>query len=157
MRVVSLAIVLFCFWLALSGHYTAMLVSIGVGCAIGVAGFARRMGIADEEGHPIHLAPYAPAYWFWLATEIVKSAWQVTRIILDPALPISPTLTRVKAGQKTPLGVNIYANSITLTPGTISVEVDRHEIVVHALVADGADGVEAGDMDRRVTRFEGRA
>jgi multicomponent Na+:H+ antiporter subunit E len=48
-----------------------------------------------------------------------------------------------------------YANSITLTPGTISVDVKRDEILVHALTRDGAEGLLAGEMDRRVTRFEG--
>jgi len=85
----------------------------------------------------------------------VKSAWDVTRIILNPRLPVSPTLVRVKTSQKTTVGVVTYANSITLTPGTISVDVGRGEILVHALTREGAAGLQSGEMDRRVTRFEG--
>jgi multicomponent Na+:H+ antiporter subunit E len=61
----------------------------------------------------------------------------------------------VRASQKSRVGVNIYANSITLTPGTISVDVHGNDIFVHAIAADGAAEVEAGRMDRRVSRMEG--
>ena len=73
-------------------------------------------------------------------------------------MPISPQLLRVKTTQKTGVGVATYANSITLTPGTITVEVNRRdsELLVHALTKAGADGLAAGEMDRRVTVMEGK-
>ena len=154
MRLVSLGVILFCFWLLLSGHYTGLLIALGVASSAAVAALAWRMRIIDVEGHPIHLIGGAFLYWPWLALEIIKSALRVARIIVDPALPIAPTLVRVKASQKTPLGVNIYANSITLTPGTISVDVKGHDIVVHAIERAGADSLEEGEMDRKVTAFE---
>lgn len=156
MRYISLAVTLFAFWLLLSGHYTAMLLVIGLLCCLGITLLALRMDIVDAEGHPIGMLWRAGSYWAWLVSEIIRSAWQVSKIILSPVMPVSPTLTRVKASQKSRVGVATYANSITLTPGTISVEVDGNDIVVHALVAEGADGVESGEMDRKVTRFEGR-
>lgn len=152
---ISSVFALFAFWLLLSGHFTPFLLSAGLGCALAVMAFGRRMAVIDREGHPVHLSWRALTYWPWLVTEIVKSAWDVSRIIVDPALPISPTLIRVKASQKSPEGVVTYANSITLTPGTISVEVSPSEILVHALTRDGAEGLAGGAMDRRVTRFEG--
>lgn len=155
MRLVSLGIVLFCFWLLLSGHYTGLLISIGLISSAGIAALAWRMDIGDAEGHPIHLIGRALTYWPWLVVEIVKSAWRVSMIIVNPALPISPTLVRVKASQKSALGVSIYANSITLTPGTISVDLTGNDIIVHAIEKAGADSLEEGDMDRRVTVFEG--
>lgn len=155
MRLVSLAVVLFCFWLLLSGHYTGLLIALGVASAVAVAALAWRMGVVDREGHPIHLVGRALVYWPWLIVEIVKSALRVSRLILDPALPISPTLVRVRASQKSALGVTLYANSITLTPGTISVDVSGNDIVVHAIEKAGADSLEEGGMDRRVTAFEG--
>ena len=93
-------------------------------------------------------------YWPWLAVEIAKSAWAVTKVVLSPSLPISPTMTVVTAGQKTGPGIATYANSITLTPGTITVGVDGNRLTVHALVKEGADDLEAGGMDARVTQFE---
>ncbi len=156
MRLVSTSLVLFVFWLLLSGYFTPFLVSVGLASAVAVVAFARRMEVVDREGHPVHLGPRAMlTYWPWLIKEIVKSAWDVSRIIVHPRLPISPALITVKSTQKTDLGRMVFANSITLTPGTISVRVGRGEILVHALTADTAEALCAGEMDRRVTRLEG--
>jgi multicomponent Na+:H+ antiporter subunit E len=155
MRLVGLMAVLFAFWLALSGHYTPVLVATGAGVAVGCALIARRVHAVDAEGHPLELLRGAVTYWPWLAWEIAKSAWTVTRIVLHPGLPISPTMTVVRASQRTSTGIATYANSITLTPGTITVAVAGNELTVHALTRAGADDLEAGGMDRRVTRFEG--
>lgn len=151
----SSAILLFVFWLLLSGYLEPFLIAAGAGSAIGVVLLARRMEVIDHEGHPIHLSWRVLGYWPWLMKEIAKSAWEVSRIIVNPRLPISPTLVRVKTSQQTTVGVVTYANSITLTPGTISVDVKRGEILVHALTREGAIGLLTGEMDRRVTRFEG--
>jgi multicomponent Na+:H+ antiporter subunit E len=151
----SSAILLFVFWLLLSGNFTAFLVTMGAVSAVAIALLGRRMDLIDHEGHPIHLSWRVLGYWPWLIKEIAKSACEVSRIIVNPRLPISPTLVRVKTSQKTVVGVVTYANSITLTPGTISVDVKRDEILVHALTREGAEGLLEGEMDRRVTRFEG--
>lgn len=155
MYAVSSAFVLYAFWLLLSGYFTAFLMTAGAASAIAVVALARRMEIVDHEGHPIHLGWRALTYWPWLIIEIVKSAWDVSKVILNPRLPVSPTLIRVKTSQKTEVGVVVYANSITLTPGTISVDVGHGEILVHALTREGAAGLQTGEMDKRVTVFEG--
>jgi len=113
-----------------------------------------RVKAIDNE-YPYHLLLRGFTYFPWLLIEIMKSGWDVSRIILNPKLPISPTMVRTKTTQQTSLGQVIYANSITLTPGTISLELGADEILVHALTINGAAGVLSGDMDRRVTRFEG--
>ena len=155
MRLVSTFLVLFAFWLLLSGFFTAFLMLAGVVSALAVVLFGRRMDIADHEGHPVHLAPRALlVYWPWLIKEIVKSALQVASIILRPSLPISPTMVRIRCSQKTDVGRTVLANSITLTPGTISVVVGRDEFLVHALTRAGASELATGEMDRRVTEFE---
>ncbi|HLF39374.1 MAG TPA: Na+/H+ antiporter subunit E [Burkholderiales bacterium] len=151
----SSAIILFVFWLLLSGYFTAFLVTMGALSAVAIALLGRRMDLIDHEGHPIYLSWRVLGYWPWLVKEIAKSAWEVSRIIVNPRLPISPTLVRAKTSQKTVVGVVTYANSITLTPGTISVDVKQGEILVHALTREGAKGLLTGEMDRRVTRFEG--
>lgn len=155
MQRASAIVVLFVFWLLLSGYFEPFLIAAGAGSAVAVVLLARRMELIDQEGHPIHLGWRLLGYWPWLMKEIVKSAWDVSRIILDPRLPISPRLISVHATQKTAVGLVTYANSITLTPGTISVEVAEGRILVHALTAAGAEGLAEGEMDRRVTRFEG--
>lgn len=156
-RAAALFAVLYGYWLLLSGHYTLWLLASGaITCAI-VAYWALKLGVSDNEGTPIHMIGRAVIYWPWLVVEIIKAALDVSWRILHPGLPISPDLRRFKATQKTPEGLTTYANSITLTPGTISVMVawEDHEIVVHGLSGDGLDGLATGDMDARVTRFEG--
>ncbi|HRD76037.1 MAG TPA: Na+/H+ antiporter subunit E [Hyphomicrobiaceae bacterium] len=155
MRIVSLFIALLLFWLALSGYFKPFLVGAGVASSLVCIWVARRMGAADGEGHPHHLFGRALTYFPWLVWEIVKSCWAVTKVILHPRLPISPTMTRVAASQRSSVGLVTYANSITLTPGTITTAVDGNILTVHALVRDGAIDLEGGGMDARVTRFEG--
>ncbi len=155
MRYVSLFIALLLFWLALSGQSKPFLVGGGIVSALACVFVAWRMGATDREAHPNHLFIPALTYFPWLIWEIFKSAWAVTRIVLDPKLPISPTLTKVAATQRSAVGLVTYANSITLTPGTMTIEIEDNILTVHALVRDGAVDVEGGGMDQRVTQFEG--
>lgn len=152
----SLFITLYLFWLLLSGFFTAFLMSAGAACALAVVSFARRMDVVDSEGHPIHLGPKAIIYWPWLLKEVVKAAWDVTKIIVQPSLPISPTLVRFNPTQKSDVGLVLHANSITLTPGTITIEAEPHEFLVHGLTRAGAQGVIDSEMDRRVTACEAK-
>jgi multicomponent Na+:H+ antiporter subunit E len=149
--------VLFGFWITLSGYLEPFLISAGAASAAAVVWLAHRMTLIDREGHPIHLGRTIFTYLPWLFKEIAKSGWDVTKIILNPRLPVTPELLRVKASQRTSVGVATYANSITLTPGTISVEVADGTILVHALTKQGASSLATGDMDLRVLRFEGAA
>ena len=148
-------ITLLAFWLLLSGYFTAFLILAGVGSALAVVLFARRMEVVDLEGFPISLWPAVIWYWPWLAIEIVKSAWDVSMAILHPKLPISPTLVRFKPSQRSVVGLVIHANSITLTPGTITVEAKDGDFLVHALFRSGAEAVVESEMDRRISRLEG--
>ena len=156
-RRVSSGAVLFGFWLTLSGILEPFLITAGAASAAAVVWLAHRMALIDREGHPIHLGRTIFTYLPWLFKEIAKSGWDVAKIILDPRLPVSPEFFHVKASQRTSVGVATYANSITLTPGTVSVEVADGKILVHALTREGASSLAAGDMDLRVLRFEGAA
>ena len=150
-----MVLALFVFWLLMSGYFTAFLVAAGAGVALFVAWLARRMEVADREGHPVHFTAAVFTYWPWLIKEIVHSGWRVSCIILAPRLPISPTLVRFKPSQTSTVGLVTHANSITLTPGTITVEAKHDEFLVHALTAEDAAGLAGSEMDRRVARLEG--
>lgn len=154
MRLISLAVVLYLFWLALSGYFKAFLLIGGLLSTLAVVLLARRMKLLDTEGHPAHLLPAATTYWPWLLWEIIKAGWAVTKAVLRPRLAISPTMTRVVATQRSAAGIVTYANSITLTPGTITTGVDGNILTVHALENGGAIDLEGGGMDARVTQFE---
>lgn len=151
----GLALSLFAFWLLLSGIYTPFLVLAGAGASIAIAAIALRMEVADEEGYPLRFMATAASYFPWLVKEILKSGWDVARIVVDPRLPISPALVRFRPSQRTAVGLVTHANSITLTPGTLTVEADQDEFLVHALTRAGAAGLAGSEMDRRVRRLEG--
>lgn len=155
MRVLTLGGSLFAVWLLLSGHLEPLLLGLGLlSCALVVV-IAVRMDVVDHEGVPVHLTRHLLAYLPWLVKEMVKANLAVMRVVLSPALPISPTIVRFRGLQKTDLGRVIFANSITLTPGTITVGVRGEELIVHALVSGFVDGMEEGDMNRRVAALEG--
>ena len=156
LRLASAFVALLAFWLLLSGYFTAFLVAAGIGSSIAVVALSYRMEVVDREGHPIDVWRIVVSYWPWLLKEIVKSAWDVSKRIVHPRLPISPTMVRFRPSQRTPVGLVTHANSITLTPGTITTGVKANVLTVHALVREGALDLEAGGMDARVTRFEGR-
>lgn len=152
----TLFVVLYALWLLLSGHWTdPLLLGLGVASAALTVFVAWRMEGLDHEGVPMLVAVRALfTYWPWLIGQIVMANLQVARCILDPAR-IGPRMSWVPTSQKTDLGKVIHANSITLTPGTISVQIEGGHILVHALEPGGIDDLRAGTMDRRVTRVEG--
>jgi multicomponent Na+:H+ antiporter subunit E len=150
-----LFVLFYAFWILLSGFFTPFLLGAGAAVSLAVVWFAHRMEVADREGHPAHLGLSALGYWPWLAKEILKSALDVSKVILDPRLPASPTVVRFKPRQKSAVGLVTHANSITLTPGTLSIEVGPDQFVVHGLTRESANAAIDSDMDLRVERFEG--
>lgn len=142
-------------WLLLSGLFYPHLLAFGLISVALVVWIALRMDVVDQEGHPVHLrAKPLAGYWLWLLKEIVKSNLDVSRRILHPRLPISPTVVRLKCSQRTDLGRVIYANSLTLTPGTVSINVEDGCIEAHALTREGAESLKRGEMDARVSELE---
>jgi multicomponent Na+:H+ antiporter subunit E len=155
LRAVSLWLTLFATWLLLSGVYEPLYIILGlVSCTVAVV-IGVRMDVVDHESHPIHLTRRFPGYFLWLAKEIVVANFDVSKQILKPRLDIHPRLIRVKSSQHDELGLVIFANSITLTPGTVTIDIDDGELLVHALTADSAADLQSGEMDRRVTELEG--
>lgn len=156
-RAVSLGFVSFVVWLLWSGHYTPLLLTLGAGSCLLVLFLTRRMGLLDEEGVPVHLTPRLLLYIPWLIWAIFRANVDVALRILSPRLPIAPRLLRIRPGQRTALGRAIYANSITLTPGTLTCDADGEEFTVHALTQEAADDLESGLMDLKVRHLEGQA
>ena len=156
-HIASLSLALAILWVLLSGYFTPLLLGLGAASVALVVYLAHRMDIADHEGHPIHLSWRAMTYWPWLLVEIIKANYDVARVILAPKMPLGLSLFTVKATQKTELGHTIYANSITLTPGTVTVAVDDDTLTIHALTAGAEAGLLTGEMDRRVTAVEGES
>lgn len=153
-RPLVLTLTLFVLWVLMSGIFTPFLLAAGLGSSIAVSWMAHRMGLLEKHDSGLKRFWGSIAYLFWLLLEIIKSSWQVTRIILHPALPISPTLVRFRPTQKTLSGLVIHANSITLTPGTYTIEASLDSMLVHGLTSTGAEGDVDSETDRRVTQLE---
>lgn len=157
-RVFGILAILFALWLTLSGYFQGLLIFFGVvSCAL-VAWLTARMDRTDGQHHLGLIQLVATVrYIGWLTVEVIKSNIDVSKRVLSPRMPISPTVVWVPASQKTELGRVIYANSITLTPGTVSIDVQEGEIEVHALSKEGADALLEGEMNRRVRAIEGNS
>ena len=142
-------------WFLWSGHTEPLLLGFGAVSCVFVWVLCRRLGVIDKESAPMHLLPRMLRYVPWLFWQIVKANLHVSRLILSPGLPVRPQLLRVRTSQSTDVGRAIHANSITLTPGTVSLDVRGASILVHALDEHSAEGVRDGAMDRRVRVIEG--
>jgi multicomponent Na+:H+ antiporter subunit E len=156
----GLAVLLVAWWLANSGHYSfdphhRLVAYCGVGSCAFVLFLARRMGIVDLEAVPVHLLWRGLLYVPWIVKEVVLSNIDVAKRVLSPGLPLSPEIQHLVPSQKTDLGRVLFANSITLTPGTVTLWVERDELVVHAIAREAAASLEGGAMDRRVSELEG--
>ncbi len=163
-RIAGLWVVLFVVWLLLSGHYdfseahrseTLLLMGLGIGSCALVVYIAIRMDVADHEGVPIDWGGRFLLYLPWLLKEILVANLRVAKVILSPSLPISPIMVVFRSTQRTDLGRVLYANSITLTPGTITTGVEGDQLEIHALTWQDVDGREEDEMDRRVSVVEG--
>jgi multicomponent Na+:H+ antiporter subunit E len=151
---ISLSLTLGAFWLLNSGHYTALILSLGVVSVALVIYIAHRMDVVDHESQPVHLTAKLPGYYVWLAKEIILANISVVKHVWLGNETISPALVTLKASQKTDMGKVIYATSITLTPGTVAVDLVGDQILVHGLLRENIEALAAGEMDRRVRLLE---
>jgi len=140
-------------WLAWSGLFKPLLLSLGVLSCWLTFLIVRRMGYFNDEIFAPRYGLRLFAYWLWLGREIFRSSIDVTRIVLDPKLPISPGEVTITTSSQNPLDQVILANSITLTPGTLSLDLHNGVIKVHCLTEAGAKQLLDGEMDRRVTKL----
>ena len=155
MRVVLKFVVLMSTWLVWSGIFEPLTMGFGVASCITVVFFSERMrATQDIEETPFTFWVKHVGYLPWLVKEIVVSNLHVAKIILSPDMPIRPRVLKVKCTQNSDMAKVVYANSITLTPGTVTLDLREDTLLVHALTQNTADGLLTGEMDARVTRME---
>ena len=137
-------------WLVWSGIYKPLLLGLGLFSCVLTVYIKDRMDYFHTKVFAFRFGWRLIGYWGWLFTEIVKSSIEVARVVIDPRLPASPQVFTINATSKEPVVETILANSITLTPGTLSLDVHGGVITVHALTQEGAEALKKGEMDRRV-------
>lgn len=155
-RLFAAALSLMALWLLLSGFFDkATLVGFGVASVALTVWLAHRAGMLDPEGVPTRVFPGILGYMVWLTLEIGKANIAVAVEAMRPKLKLSPKLFRVPAYQTSDLGKTIYGNSITLTPGTVTIEVTEGSMVIHALTEDLADMDGLTQMGEKVCALDG--
>ena len=154
MKSFFLFFILFSLWLLMSGHYNLLIISLGIiSCAFCVY-VAKRGKLIDDEGLPIFFMPTLLNYLIWLFKEILKSNLSTAKVIINGK--VKPETFIVKASQVTEVAKVTYANSITLTPGTVTTKMHKDIFEVHALNADFGNDIRTNEMDRKVTWLEGK-
>jgi multicomponent Na+:H+ antiporter subunit E len=140
---------LFAFWLLLSASFDVAHVAAGAFFAGVVMWLNPARAVGDRKVSWLAALAYLP----WLTGRILKSGFHVSRLILSPALPISPTFIRHQTKFKSDEELVVLGNSITLTPGTITVEIAPGELVVHAIDEASSEELLSGVFDNRVGRM----
>lgn len=143
-------------WLLWSGLYKPLLLGLGVFSCLLTVYLAYRMGSFRHRAYTLGYGVSLVAYWGWLFGQMVLSSLQVARIILTPRLPIDPCVVEIRATADHPVDQAILGNSITITPGTLTLDVHEGTLKVHSLTRAGAEAVLAGEMDRRVAALRRR-
>ena len=157
MKFTSSFIILFLPWLILSGKYDASYIGMGVLCAAMVAWWCKDLLFPNEHlsivnciRQGIRFIPYA----CWLFWQIVLSNIHVLKVSLSPRMHdlISPKMVRFNTDVNEEISKFVLANSITLTPGTVTVRVEGRKFLVHALTEKAASGLpgESDEMERRI-------
>lgn len=152
-QAIGLVVALAIYWWFLSGFLKPLLLILGAVSILFTVWLVRRLGVVDSETRSLYLIPVrAVLYWIWLLKEIWKSNVDVAFRVLKPRMDISPTLFEVEASQSSEVGWTVYGNSITLTPGTVTIRLfPTGHMLVHALSRSGADDLMTGAMDKKVT------
>ena len=152
----GLIVILTAFWVINSGYFKPLLLGLGILSVIFVILLSFYMKNKDGEFFPIIMPAWRlPGYLIWMMGQIILSNLDVAkRVWLGPS-STSPTVFTIRASQKTDVAKVLYANSITMTPGTVTLAVRGDKIEVHALTAESAESIKSGEMDKRVSALEG--
>ncbi len=152
MKSFSFVVLLFLLWLSLSGHFEPLLLGFGVASVALTVFLSRRMNIIDHESYPLHLSLKFPGFFLYLFREIVKANIDVvTRVLRWRGASVSPQVIEIPQLQKSDLGAVIYANSITLTPGTVTLRLSKDSLTVHALSKEAARELATNAMSKEIS------
>ena len=156
MRFVLTAIIMFVFWIFLSGEFSFILLLTGIISSLLVSYISHDLLIGNGDMklgfiRTIRFIRFLP----WLLWQIVLANIDLALRTLHPKMPINPILINIKNNLKTDLGMVILANSITLTPGTVTIDVNKNEFLVHVISEKAAQSLISGEMQARVKKIEG--
>ena len=152
MKSIGFLALLSLFWFLLSGHVEPLILGLGVVSVALTFYLSQRMNVIDHESYPLHLSYKMPGFYLYIFGEIIKANIDVVaRVLKWNSKSIKPQMVDIPQSQSTDLGAVIYANSITLTPGTVTIEMSDDKLLVHALSKESADELATGDMSKTIT------
>ena len=152
-------------WFAVSGHTEVEFLLMGVAAAVAGTALTHWLFSGDQEPRFQHI-PYEPR-WFlhafyraalylpWMHWEILISNLHVVRLVLHPRLPVSPSLVMFHTSLRSEAAQVLLAQSITLTPGTVTVDVSKGRFIVHCLSEKSREGIEEGSIQRKIAEMFG--
>ena len=148
----GLVVALAALWFALSGETAPMFVALGLASVLFAVWLSARLRIIGRDASPYHRIVQLLLYVVWLLGEVLKANLAVIGKVLSPRRSIDPALVQVKTNARSDLGRALFANSITLTPGTVTVDVEDDLLSVHALERETARPGAFNRMDRFASR-----
>jgi multicomponent Na+:H+ antiporter subunit E len=155
MRAIVQILGLFALWLIMSGIYKNLIIGFGAVSSVLCVWIIFRLGLVDDKGILQRFRFFAGLrYLFWLTVEIGKADWAVAKVILSKVMPSQQRLIGVPANQRSDIAKVLFANSITITPGTVTVETESDHLIVHALTDEAADMAGLEEMGARVCALE---
>ena len=149
-------VVLFLLWLVFNGKVTLEIVLFGIGLSLAVYLFCWKFleYSPKRELLALRLLPQGIGYFFVLIKEILAANFATISLIISPKYDVEPVLVTFCSGLKSDLAKTVLANSITLTPGTITVELTEDEFKVHCLDKDMAEGLADSVFVRLLKKME---
>ena len=149
---------LFIFWLILIPRYTIENIVAGLLVCLGALWFSSELLIEEDQASIYSRKGFSLyiRYIYHLIIEIIKANIDVAKIVLSKEMNIQPQFFKVQLRLKKDLNKVIYANAITLTPGTLSVDMGDDYILIHALTQAAAQGVEGSILEKGVLELEER-
>jgi len=139
-------------WVLWSGLYKPLLLGLGAFSCVLTVFLAQRMGFFRHQA-VLKVLPSLPGYWWWLLREIIVSSIDVAKLILNPSMPISPVVVELQAQTRSDVALAILGNSITLSPGTVTLDVDEGKLLVHCLTSESALALREGEANRRAAEL----
>ena len=153
-----MSLVYFALWVIFNGRITLEILIAGIMISVLLDLFVKHVMKIRLTGAAfwkfVKLFPDAVFYVIVLLVEIVKANITITKIVLAPSINVEPCLVKFNSSLKTNAARVALANSITLTPGTITVSLEDDEFVVHALTREIAGGLEGSIFERLLSRME---
>jgi multicomponent Na+:H+ antiporter subunit E len=142
-------------WLLFSGIYKLLMIIFGVVSVVLVLIAVGRMNLLKNSESAVILRPFKLInYFFWLFVEIVKSNIAVCKILWSPNISVDQKIIKIPFSQRGEISQVIFANSITLTPGTVTLEMEGKELIVHILNYGEGTTSSLSEMNKRVTCIE---